>query len=306
MVVYRELSSLCHDLGYSARALYAASNSVSKHYHEVKIPKGNGEMRTLHVPDIYMKSIQKSIARNILAYEDISQYAVAYRPGGSTAANANPHVGAEKIMKCDIRKFFDHITFPMLREKVFPVGKYSEANSILLSVLCVYSHTVPQGAPTSPAISNIIMRDFDNRVGKWCSDRNITYTRYCDDMTFSGNINSAELKGFVKKELFKEGFFLNAKKTVTVQKGQRMSVTGLVVNEKLAIPKNYKKDIRQSIYYCKKYGIEEHINKLGINESVEGYLVKMLGKINYILSVEKDNCEMKKYKGWITEQMRNR
>lgn len=70
MIVYRELSSLCHDLGYSARALYAASNSIFKHYHTVSIPKSNGEQRVLHVPDKYLKSIQKSIVNvNIKMYK---------------------------------------------------------------------------------------------------------------------------------------------------------------------------------------------------------------------------------------------
>jgi len=79
---------LCHDLGYSARALYLLSNTATEHYHDVKLPKANGEFRLLHVPDKYMKSVQRSIARNLLAYEDISSYALAYRPGGSTRNNA--------------------------------------------------------------------------------------------------------------------------------------------------------------------------------------------------------------------------
>lgn len=304
MVVYRELSSLCHDLGFSARALFTASNTVEKHYHNVSIPKANGEMRLLHVPDDYLKAIQKSIARNILSQEEISPYAVAYRIGGSTKANASPHVGHEIVMKCDIRKFFDHITFPMLREKVFPVRKYSESNSILLSILCVYRHATPQGAPTSPAISNIILRDFDNRIGQWCMDKNITYTRYCDDMTFSGSFNPAELKEQIKKELFKEGFFLNSNKTVTLRQGQRMEVTGIIVNEKTSIPNSYKRQFRQDLYYCMKYGIESHLLHTKQSDSVEQCRKKLLGRVNYILSVEPANEEMRGYKKWLLNQMK--
>ncbi len=294
MVVYRELSSLCHDLGYSARALYTLSNSVAEHYHDVMIPKANGEQRLLHVPDKFMKSVQKSIARNLLAYEEISPYAMAYRPCGSTRANARPHVGAPMVMKLDVRKFFDHITYPMVKEKVFSSEKYSESNRVLLSVLCVYSHTTPQGAPTSPAISNIILRDFDNRVGDWCDKRNISYTRYCDDLTFSGEFNPSEVKAFVKEELFKEGFFLNSKKTVVLRNGQRKEITGIVVNEKTSVPAEYKKRIRQELFYCQKYGIDEHVKRLGLCESGESYARKLLGRINYVLSVELDNEEMKR------------
>ena len=299
MIVYRELSTLCHDLGYSARALYYASNTIEKHYHDVEIPKGNGEMRLLHVPDEFLKSIQKSIARNLLDYEEISLYAVAYRIGGSTRINALPHVGKETVMKCDIRKYFDHITFPMLRAKVFPESKYSKSNSVLLSALCIYEDSTPQGAPTSPVISNIILRNFDDRVGAWCAKHHIMYTRYCDDMTFSGSFDPREVKDFIKKELFKEGFFLNTKKTVILHTGKRMEVTGIVVNDKAAIPKPYKRSIRQEMFFCQKYGIASHIKKKRIKENPEKYRSRLLGRINYVLSVEPDNKEMIEYKGWL-------
>lgn len=299
MIVYRELSSLCHDLGYSARTLYSASNTTYKHYHDVFIPKGNGEARLLHVPDMFMKSIQKSIARNILAYEEISPYAIAYRGGGSTKKNAAPHIGKETVMKCDIKKFFDHITFPMLRAKVFSETKYSKSNSILLSALCIYQDSIPQGAPTSPAISNIILRDFDDRVGSWCRDRNITYTRYCDDMTFSGSFDPADVKQFIKMELFREGFFLNDKKTVVLHPGQRMEVTGIVVNEKASVSKAYKKSIRQEMFFCRKHGIQSHVDERQIAESPERYRAMLLGRINYILSVEPGNKEMQEYRHWL-------
>lgn len=83
-----------------------------------------------------------------------------------------------------------------------------------------------------------------------------------------------------------------------------MSVTGFVINEKLAVPKSYKMEIRQSIYYCKKYGVESHLSNISEDVSSEAYFRKLLGKVNYILSVEKDNEEMKEYKLWLTNQMK--
>lgn len=299
MVVYRELSSLCNDLGYSARALYAVSNSVYKHYHRVDIPKADGGIRTLNVPDVYLKSIQKSIVRNLLAYEEISPYATAYHMGGSTRRNAEPHMGAAVILKMDIKKFFDHITFPMVKAKVFTSDKYSEANRILLSVLCIYNEHIPQGAPTSPYISNIIMRDFDNRVGTWCDEHGIKYTRYCDDMTFSGNFDPKEVKAYVSREILREGFYVNNKKTVAVRDGRRKEITGIVVNDKVSVPHSYKKKLRQEIYYCKRFGVAAHLENRGIKEAPNKYLRKLLGRVNYILSVEKDNNEIEKYKEWL-------
>lgn len=304
MIVYRELASLEKDLGYSARDLYYASNTIMDHYHKVSIPKGNGQTRILDVPDPFLKGIQRSILRNLLFYEEISPYAAAYRIGGSTVANAAPHVNQSKILKLDIRCFFDSITFAQVMNHVFPEDRYSRANRVLLTVLCLYDERLPQGAPTSPAVSNIIMRDFDNSVGSWCRKRQITYTRYSDDMTFSGEFDKKDVISFVERKLRELGFYLNTDKTVMLHEGQRKSVTGIVVNQKVSVPSSYKKKIRQEIYYCRKFGIESHMEKCGISSGRESYIRELLGKINYVLSVEKDNREFPEYKIFLTDIMK--
>ena len=230
MIIYKELSSLTHDLGFSARALYAASNHTEKHYYKATIPKNNGEVRELCVPDNFIKSIQRSIVKNILVYEEVSPYATAYRYGGSIVKNARPHLGNNIMLKLDIRHFFDNLIYPIIKERVFPKYKYSEANRVLLTSICVYKGVLPQGAPTSPAASNIIMKDFDNIIGKQCEEMGIKYTRYCDDMTFSGDFWPKEIIETVKAELRKMGLFLNSNKTKVVYKGQKKLVTGVVVN----------------------------------------------------------------------------
>ena len=303
MIVYRELSSLVEDLGFSAKALYSVSNSIGKHYHKVKIPKGNGDFRELSVPDNLLKAIQHKIAGVLLPMEEISPYATAYRYGGSAVLNAKPHLKKEVMLKLDIRHFFDHIIYPVVKEKAFPKEHYSEENRVLLTILCIYRDALPQGAPTSPAISNIIMKDFDNLVGEWCSKRNITYTRYCDDMTFSGSFDTKEVTEFVKGELKKMGFFLNDKKTVALHNGQKKAVTGIVVNEKLSISVVYKKEIRQAVYYCKKFGVKSHLKSRQIQMDEKSYLRKLLGKINYVLSVETENGEFKDYKYYTLNEL---
>lgn len=304
MIIYKEFSSLVNDLGFSGKALYSVSNRVHKHYHPVKIPKGNGEFRQLYVPDVFLKSIQRSINDKLLCMEEISPYATAYRPGGSTKVNANPHIGKPVLLKLDIRHFFDHLIYPIVKDKAFPAERYSEQNRVLLSLLCVYMDALPQGAPTSPTISNIIMKEFDNVMGAWCSDNGIAYTRYCDDMTFSGDFDPRPVIHRVKFELKKMGLFLNDKKTVIVRKGQKHSVTGIIVNERLSVPSEYKKQLRQEMYYCMKFGIQSHLNSIGCGESKEKYILTLLGRINYVLSMEPQNEQMQKYKAWLKEQQK--
>lgn len=301
MIVYRELSSLEKDLGVSAKALYTLSNQKHRHYRTVKIPKGNGEFRELCVPDDFLKAVQSKIAEILLAREEISPYATAYRIGGSTLVNALPHVGKPMVMKLDIRQFFDHCIYPVVKEKVFSAERYSEANRVLLTLLCVHKDALPQGAPTSPVISNIILRDFDNAVGAWCAERQIAYTRYCDDMTFSGEFDPQSVKAVVKSELRKLGLFLNDKKTVVLHSGQRKSVTGIVVNEKPNVSAAYRRKLRQELYYCQKYGIDDHMQKSGVTISKDAYIAKLLGRVNYVLSVDPENQEMHCCRNWLKD-----
>ncbi len=304
MIVYKELSSLTNDLGVSAKALYSLSNHVSSHYYQTKIPKKNGEYRELSVPDEFLKTIQKRIVEKLLVYEEVSSYATAYRYGASTVKNAYPHLKKNTMLKLDIRHFFDHIIYPMVKEKIFVKEKYSESNRILLSLLCIYNNALPQGAPTSPIISNIIMKDFDNAVGEWCKEKGIRYTRYCDDMTFSGDFNYIEVISFVKKELKKMGFYLNDNKTVVARKGQKQIVTGIIVNEKINTPLLYRKKIRQEMYYCMKFGVVSHLQRKQLDVSEKDYLMKLLGKVNYVLSVDATNAEMIGYKKWLMEKIK--
>lgn len=299
MIVYREFSSLVHDLGFSGRTLYAVANHLQVHYRAITIPKGNGETRQLFEPSDLLKAIQRRINTVLLSSEAISPYATAYRPGGSTRKNAMPHAAKPVILKLDIRHFFDRLIYPLVKERAFPATRYSEQNRVLLSLLCIYRDALPQGAPTSPTISNIIMREFDDRVGVWCAAQGITYTRYCDDMTFSGDFDPTPVKRFVKEELRRLGLFLNDKKTVTVRHGQRQTVTGLVVNEQPRVPAAYKARIRQEMYYCQKHGIASHLAAIGSTEPPDAFARALLGRISYVLSVEPDNARMKEYRAWI-------
>lgn len=298
MIVYRELSSIEKDLGFSAKTLYGLSNSLEKHYHTVYLPKSDGSKRKLSVPDLILKLVQKSIADNILIQYPISKYAKAYKPGSSIQKNARPHVGKKKILKLDIEGFFDHILYSRVKDTVFYEEKYSEAIRILLTMLCYYNDSLPQGAPTSPAITNIIMYDFDETVGAFCNEKNIAYTRYCDDMTFSGCFDEREIISFVKGELRKLGLFLKNRKTAVISASKRQAVTGIVVNEKMNVTKDYKKTIRQEIYYIKKFGLDEHLKRLGISDKQQ-YVLSLKGRIAFVLQTIPNNCEFIEYKNFL-------
>ena len=305
MIVYRELSSIENDLGIPIKTLYALSNSVGAHYHEKRIPKSDGGTRILSVPDKPLKSVQRAIADKLLAYEPVSVYAKAYKVGSSVRKNAACHVGKSKLLKLDIYKFFDSISYYSVKEKAFPKDKYSEKIRILLAMLCYKGDSLPQGAPTSPIISNIIMREFDERVGDWCLDRKIVYTRYCDDMTFSGDFDESAVIAFVSEGLKALGFILNEKKTRCIEKGSRKTVTGIVVNDKLNTSKDYRREIRQTMYYCLRFGVTEHINRTGSTQSPSEFLNSLLGKVNYVLQITPENSEFLSYRYELLEMIKD-
>lgn len=301
MIVYRELSSLERDLGISAKTLYAVSNNISKHYHKAKLPKKSGGYRKLSVPDEVLKSIQKQIAEVLLNHMPVSRYAKAYRFGSSTLRNAKHHVGKQVILKLDILHFFDSIRYSTVKDKVFPAESYAEPLRILLTMLCYHKDALPQGAPSSPAITNIILYEFDELVGQWCREQGISYTRYCDDMTFSGDFDPAEVIRFVRPELKELGFLLNEQKTRIQRPGQQQTVTGIVVNEKLSIPADYRRKLRQELYYCRKLGIQEHLQKIGLEIPEETYRMQLLGKVNYVLQIHPDDKDMHEARKWLQQ-----
>ncbi len=300
MIVYKEFASIERDLGFSIRTLYALSNNIDKHYQKMLIPKSDGSKRKLSVPDPVLKKVQRSIANNILVQYPVSRYAKAYKMGSSVQKNALPHVGKKKLLKLDIEGFFDHILYSEVKETVFYGEKFSEPIRILLTVLCYYKDSLPQGAPTSPAITNILMYDFDEAIGEFCGERKIEYTRYCDDMTFSGDFDEREIIDLVKGELRKLGLFLKKRKTAVVPATKRQTVTGIVVNDKLNITKDYRKKIRKEIYYIKKFGIDDHLKRIGVSDK-KRYVRSLEGRIAFVLQTTPDNCEFKEYKKLLAE-----
>lgn len=282
------------------KILYNISNNIDANYEEIIIRKKNRGLRFLNAPSKTLKSIQKRILKNVLEEKKTSNYTYAYIKGCSIIDNAKLHVNKSKIVKLDIKDFFNNVNFNMVYNTCFNETLYSKKLGMLLTNLCIYNNSLPQGAPTSGYISNIVLRNFDEKIGLFCKNNDIEYTRYSDDMTFSGDFNTGELIKLVNELLYEQGFSLNKKKIVVVNKKTRQQVTGIIVNEKLSIRKSYKKKIRQEIYYINKFGLKSHLIKRKIKLEEKEYLNKLLGKINFVLQVEKNNLEFKKYKSYVT------
>ncbi len=271
-------------------SLYAISNNNKKYYTKKYINKKDGTKRELLVPNPFLKNIQKNILKHILYGLKASEYATSYLPNISIKNNAIPHINKKVILKLDIKNFFENITFEHLYQAM-PSNIFPPQIKVLLIKLCTYDDYLPQGAPTSPMLSNLAMKNFDEYIGGYCKEKNISYTRYCDDLTFSGDFNTNKLKNKVESFLNTLGFNLNEKKTQVLRNYSRQLVTGVIVNNKLNTPKSYRKKLRQELYYINKYGLDNHLEK--INSKDKNYMLKIKGRINYVSLVNKEDNVIK-------------
>lgn len=294
----------CKDLKKYIKTIYSISNNIEKNYKIYKIKKRNGKYRTIYEPNSILKQIQKQILVNILNNKSISKYAKAYHKGIQLKDNAIFHINKEIILKLDIENFFENISFLDIYNSCFPIEYFPKSVGMILTYLCTYNNHLTQGSPTSPYISNLVMKEFDEELGNWCNLRNISYTRYSDDMTFSGQFNPSELIVKVRKMLYKLDLSLNNDKIRIIHKSSRQNVTGIVVNEKMQVNIKYRNKIRQKIYYIKKFGLSSHLKKCDINIKPKKYLNGLYGRILYVLQINETDKEFIKYKQFLEKLKR--
>ena len=283
--------------------LYTYSNHIENCYHLSHIQKKSGGDRMICRPISTLKYIQRQILHNILENKEISQYAKAYHKNIGLVDNALPHVNQKIILKLDIQDFFNHIRFLDIYHSCFSIEYFPKPVGMLLTYLCTYYDSLPQGAPTSAYISNLVLKNFDEELGAWCGKKNIFYTRYSDDMTFSGNFHPTEVIQKVRKMLYPLGLKINRDKIHIVHSSQKQVVTGIVVNQKLNLEKNYKKKIRQELYYIQKFGIDSHLNQIGVLDKVQ-YLKSLQGRILFVLQIRKNDREFLSYQKFICNIIR--
>ncbi|MBE6308530.1 MAG: RNA-directed DNA polymerase [Bacteroidales bacterium] len=288
-------------VGYDEAYVMAIVNQPKSFYKEYSIPKRNGDRRIIHEPLPSLKEIQTWILKYILnpgAKIFVSSVAKAYIPKQSVRDNARFHKRQKYVLCLDLKDFFDSISF----QQVFSVFRnmgYSKALATLLSNICILNNSLPQGAPTSPMLSNMVFKYYDDKIFDYCKSRNIRYTRYADDLTFSGDFNCKAVVSFIRKVLSKTSFAINDNKTKFVSRGNRQEVTGVVVNEKLQTAAIYRKKIRQEVYYIIKFGVDKHLEAIEWKRPIIEYLHHLLGRINFTLTINKNDSEMRKYYEYI-------
>lgn len=224
------LSDLSQQLGLSAQLLHKLYTRPELFYRRARISKKTGGFRVVYCPAKNLKAVQAWILRNILQAPKPEPSATAYLPGANAKNNAEAHKGNKYFLCMDIKDFFPSIPYRYVYSIFHALG-YKPHASHILTCLCTRKGGVPQGAVTSPAISNLVCIRLDRRISRYVGARNITYTRYADDITLSSN-NPAVLhscKKMVDRILGEEGFKVNDKKTRFMGPSIQRKVTGFVI-----------------------------------------------------------------------------
>lgn len=299
-VIYNT-SNLCVLVGYNKTYIKKAVLYTDYFYRSFSIKKKNKKPRYLKEPLPSLKEIQLWILQEILYSVPVSRFAKAYVQKRSLVDNVKFHKGKDTVLSLDIKDFFTSIKRVSI-EEIFRGLGYSSNISNLLSKLCCCNDVLPQGAPTSPYLSNLYLRQFDTTVADYVVSKNLRYTRYADDITISGNFDADILIKFVKKELAKLSLKLNQTKIKVMGQNVRQEITGIVVNETVQASKLYRNKIRQEIYYIQKFTLQDHLIKT--KNIKANYLRHLLGKINFVLQINKKDKEMLEYRKYLQSEIK--
>jgi hypothetical protein len=257
---------------------FLASEAENGPYTTFTIPKRSGGERLICAPKKQLRWVQRQILDKVLAPAGAHDAAHGFVQGRSTVTNAAVHRGAELILKFDLSDFFPTIHYyrvvGLFTRLGYPVGDgrfHTEDNAKQvapsLARLCCYTpdpsawgqSRLPQGAPTSPAISNLVCRRLDARLTGLATRNGGRYTRYADDLTFSfpeDKVALGRFRWWVDQICHQEGFLINQGKFRVIRRAQRQLVTGIVVNDELRIPREERRRFRAILHNCRARGVE--------------------------------------------------
>jgi RNA-directed DNA polymerase len=271
------------------------------HYVTFEVPKKNGGMRRLSAPHRLLAASQKWILTSILNSIPPHQNAHGFVTQHSVLTNAAPHVGSDFVINVDLEDFFPSITYHRV-EGVFRQLGYSPAVATILGLLCTEAprhrlkinetiyhaasgpRSLPQGACTSPAISNLVARRLDRRMEAMSDKLGWQYTRYADDITWSRKGDATPSVGYVLARIrhivTDEGFRLNYSKTRIQRRSQRQVVTGIVVNDRTNISRSGMRQIRALLHNAQRTGLAaQNRNE---HPHFESWLAGMIGWIQSV------------------------
>ncbi|MBQ0057144.1 MAG: RNA-directed DNA polymerase [Bacteroidales bacterium] len=289
---------------------YANPNLTYKRFSLVNIPKKSGGTRQICIPNVRLGVILHCLNEVFKALYTPNEFATAFCVGRSIVNNAKVHIGHNYVYSIDLEDFFGSIQQARVwkRLQLPPFNFRQPLVNAIAGMCCVKmqpsiknnrstaDYILPQGAPTSPLLSNAICDTLDRRLTGLAKRFGLCYSRYADDITFSSNHNvfqdNSDFCNELNRIIADQKFTINVKKTRLQKRGSRQEVTGLIVCEKVNLCRKYVRSIRQILYIWKWYGVHDAYSSYRKNNNIseykgeEGFKLIILGKLNYLKMVK--------------------
>ena len=258
-------------------------------YRTFYIAKKSGGYRKIEAPIEKLELIQRWIKEEILDKFVVSDCAKGFKKGTNIVDNALPHCGKQVVLSIDIKDFFPSIKYADVF-KMFNYMGYTYQVCHLLTKLCTNGNNVlPQGSPASPSISNLVNLKLDKRLAKLAESIGASYTRYADDITFSGNKSLVRYKKIIEQIINEEHYEINHQKQRLSYNYQRQEVTGLIVNNGVSVNKKILKELNNAIYYIEKFGLISHMQHENLTQS--SYKEHLYGLAYFVNMVDQEKGE---------------
>ena len=279
----RHLSEL---LGLSKVELARMTLNPELSYRQFEIPKQRGGVRTISVPSATLLECQRWIDWYILRQSDHHPSSHGYVIGKSNITNALAHIGCKQALKLDIKNFFGSIGIALVVNHFASLG-YPKRVAIMLSKLCTAYDALPQGAASSPQLSNVLMYNIDQLLEKFALSEGLKYTRYVDDITLSGEVVSSDHVDEVASILSILDLELNQNK-ISFQRGKKKIITGVSIGSGAPkLPRSMRRSYKNMAFHFLK-----NSEKPDFRYPDPVYYERLVGKLNYWSTIEPDNIQV--------------
>ncbi len=243
----------------AARRSASPGHKLDTSYTRSLRPKKSGGQRVILAPGRALKRVQRAVLDHLLLPLGSHACAFGFVPGRSICDNAAPHVGQPVVVNADVSNCFPSVKWPLvlgalrrdLGDRLGPV-----AVSMLVDI-CTAEGGLPVGAPTSPTLLNRVLWRSDEMLAQAAEQRGLRYTRYADDLSFSGGDSAVQMLGVARRTLAQIGLALDPKKTNIFRRGRRQMVTGLVVNQQVSVPRHIRRRLRAAVHRVEQGGVSQ-------------------------------------------------
>lgn len=287
-----ELRHISKILAIDEELLVRMVNRTDQFYRDFEILKRRGGIRCISVPAPTLLYVQRWIASEVLSTQEVHDAAHGFVKGRSVVSNANVHKDSKSILKMDIKDFFPSIQLKRVIKVFLSLG-YPVGVSFFLASLCCNKKALPQGAATSPVLSNLIAGRLDKALTTYAHEHGLLYSRYADDLVFSGKkvekVDITRISFLINRYDFK----VNKDKTQLLLEGRKRIITGIsVFDGKLNLPRKTRRDIQSQVYRLVKFGFSEFSSHSGGCDPL--IYERVLGRIGFWLQVDPESSTAQK------------